>query len=69
MTITLSPSGIVSKPKKPSKSPSIGKTRAKPETRSFPSGGERMSTLAYIQAYHMANSAVHLTMPEYVNQQ
>ena len=69
MSITLSPSGIVSKPKKPSKSLAIGKTRAKPETRSFPSGGERMSTLAYIQAYHAANAAVHLTMPEYVNQQ
>jgi hypothetical protein len=69
MSITLSPSGIVSKPKKPSKGSSIGKTRAKAETRSFPTGGERMSTLAYIQAYHMANASVHLTMPEYVNQQ
>ena len=69
MSITLTPTGAVSKPKKPVKIPSIGKTRAKAETRSFPSAGERMSTLAYIQAYHMANSAVHLTMPEYVNQQ
>jgi hypothetical protein len=68
MTITLSPSGIVSKTKKAPKTPAIGKTRAKPETRSFPSGGERMSTLDYIQAYHMVNAAVHLTMPEYVNQ-
>ena len=67
MSITLSPSGIVSKPKKPVKSPSIGKTRAKPETRTFPRGGERMSTLTYIQAYHSANAAIHLTMPEYIN--
>jgi len=69
MSITLTPTGSISKPKKPSKGSSIGKTRAKPETRSFPTGGERMSTLAYIQAYHMANASVHLTMPEYVNQQ
>ena len=68
MSITLSPSGIVSKPKKPVKSPSIGKTRAKAETRIFPRYVKGMSTLAYIQAYHAANAAVHLTLPEYVNQ-
>jgi len=67
MSITLTPTGSIAKPKKPVKSPSIGKTRAKPETRSFPTGGERMSTLTYIQAYHSANAAVHLTMPEYIN--
>jgi hypothetical protein len=69
MTITLSPSGIVSKPKKASKAPSIGKTRAKAETRTFPRYVKGMSTLAYIQAYHSANASVMLTMPEYVNQQ
>lgn len=69
MTITLSPSGIVSKPKKPSKSPSIGKTRVRAETRDYPSYREGMTTLAYIRAYHAANASVMLTMPEYVNQQ
>jgi hypothetical protein len=69
MTITLSPSGIVSKPKKAPKTPAISKTRTRPETRCFPSYREGMSTLAYIRAYHTANSSVMLTMPEYVNQQ
>ena len=67
MTMTITPTGAVSKPKKAPKALAIGKTRAKPETRSFPTGGERMSTLTYIQAYHSANAAVHLTMPEYIN--
>jgi hypothetical protein len=59
----------VKKPKKPTrarKAPAIGKTRAKPDTRTFPKWREGMSTLAYIRAYHEANSSVMLTMPEYL---
>lgn len=48
------------------KSPAIGKTRAKADKREFPKWREGMSTLAYIRAYHDANSSVMLTMPEYL---
>jgi hypothetical protein len=48
------------------KAPKVRKTRLKPDTRTFPKYREGMSTLAYIRAYHEANSSVMLTMPEYV---
>ena len=47
------------------KAPSIGKTRVKGEIRHFPAYREGMSTMAYIEAYHAANSSVMLTMPDY----
>ena len=44
----------------------IGKTRAGSDKRLFPKQGEKMTTLAYVQAYHQANANVHLTTVEYV---
>jgi hypothetical protein len=64
---TITTHGHVIKAKKPTKTqaPSIGKSRAKGEIRHFPRYVEGMSTMAYIEAYHAANSSVMLTMPEY----
>lgn len=65
--VTINSTGHIVKPKKApkGKTPSIGKTRAKGEIRHFPAYREGMSTMAYIEAYHAANSSVMLTMPEY----
>ena len=54
--------------KKPRKAPVIGKTRVGQEKRVYPSNGAKLSTRAYIEAYHAANASVHLTMPEYACQ-
>ena len=64
---TITTHGHVTKAKKAPKvkAPSIGKTRVKGEIRHFPAYREGMSTMAYIEAYHAANSSVMLTMPDY----
>ena len=64
---TITTHGHVIKAKKAPKvkAPSIGKTRVKGEIRHFPAYREGMSTMAYIEAYHAANSSVMLTMPDY----
>ena len=64
---TITTTGAIVKAKKAAKpkTPSIGKTRVKGETRNFPVYREGMSTMAYIEAYHAANSSVMLTMPDY----
>ena len=64
---TITTHGHVIKAKKAPKikAPSIGKTRVKGEVRHFPAYREGMSTMAYIEAYHAANSSVMLTMPDY----
>lgn len=54
--------------KKPRKAPVIGRTRVSQEKRVYPSNGAKLSTQAYIEAYHAANASVHLTMPEYACQ-
>lgn len=67
---TITTTGAIVKAKKPTKpkAPSIGKSRAKGEIRHFPQYREGMSTMAYIVAYHAANSSVMLTMPDYTCQ-
>lgn len=64
---TITTTGTIVKAKKAAKpkTPSIGKSRAKGEIRHFPAYREGMSTMAYIEAYHTANSSVMLTMPDY----
>ena len=64
---TITTTGTIVKAKKAPKvkAPSIGKTRVKGEVRHFPAYREGMSTMAYIEAYHAANSSVMLTMPDY----
>jgi len=65
---TITTNGHVIKAKKApkGKAPSIGKTRVKGEIRHFPAYHEGMSTKAYIESYHAANSHVMLTMPDYI---
>jgi len=65
MTITITSAGEIVRTKKPRKA-TTRKVRHAAERRVFPKCHANMTTLAYVQAYHQANAAVHLTTVEYV---
>lgn len=66
MTITITTSGKVIKPRK-SRATRAKVSRAK-ESRTFPKWREGMTTLDYINSYHAANASVYLTQVTYTCQ-
>jgi len=65
MTITITATGERIRAKKPRKA-TTRKVRHASEKRVFPKCYQGMSTRAYVEAYHQANAAVHLTTVEYI---
>jgi hypothetical protein len=65
MTITITATGEIVRTKKPRKA-TTRKVRHASEKRVFPKCHANMTTRAYVEAYHQANAAVHLTTVEYV---
>lgn len=66
MTITITTSGKVTKPRKP-RATRTKASRAK-ESRTFPKWREGMTTMDYVNAYHAANATVNLTTVSYTCQ-
>lgn len=66
MTITITTSGKVTKPRKP-RATRTKVSRAK-ESRTFPKWREGMTTMDYVNAYHAANASVYLTQVTYTCQ-
>jgi len=64
MTITITAAGEIVRTKKPRKA-TTRKVRHAAEKRLFPKCYDGMPTRAYIEAYHQANTAVHLTTVDY----
>jgi hypothetical protein len=64
MTITITSAGEIVRVKKPRKA-TTRKVRHASEKRLFPKCHDGMTTRAYVEAYHQANAAVHLTTVDY----